>query len=402
VFGNEEEFAKAVAKLNVDAQPRPEHQAELRRRMLAAFDQARGETAAPGGSRLAGLRSLIVNRRFMRVAAAAAIVVCVVGVVAVWNPTARSGVALAAVRQRVEQARTACFKLTWYRDGKVEYSGEVKWREPGLMRWEVPGMITIYDWDKGKFVVLMTEARTAHSAEISDLDNPYHRDWIHNLKEMIGSESAEEAGRKDVSGPQAKGWRFREEGWVCTIWADAKTAELLEVEFQTGNTRMVMSEFVLDAELEESLFSLTPPADYACHTQLQMKAGEPAEKDLILLVRVWAMGNGDAFPDSLDARQFSSAAAKVDWTRLEIKSQEEAKQVQDAISRGFWFLYSAYDRTYAGKGVRLGQKETPVFWYRPGKSKNYRVIYADLSVKDVPPEELPKTRSETQPAPAGD
>ena len=45
---------------------------------------------------------------------------------------------------------------------------------------------------------------------------------------------------------------------------------------------------------------------------------------------------------------------------------------------------------YAGKGVKFGDANTPVFWYRPEGSKTYRVIYGDLSVKDVAPENLPK------------
>jgi hypothetical protein len=38
---------------------------------------------------------------------------------------------------------------------------------------------------------------------------------------------------------------------------------------------------------------------------------------------------------------------------------------------------------YAGKGVKLGAADTPVFWYRPGGLKKYRIIYADLSVREA-------------------
>jgi len=45
------------------------------------------------------------------------------------------------------------------------------------------------------------------------------------------------------------------------------------------------------------------------------------------------------------------------------------------------------DAHYAGKGVSLGAPGTPIFWYRPKDAKKYRVIYADLSVReaDTPP-----------------
>ncbi|GAG49584.1 unnamed protein product, partial [marine sediment metagenome] len=212
------------------------------------------------------------------------------------------------------------------------------------------------------------------------------------------------AGQKEISGRKAKGWRFKDAEWVCTIWADAKTGDLLEAEWQTGTSRMVMSGFVLDKELDEGLFNLKPPDDYF-HTRAKFARGDPSEKDVILLLRIWAMGGGDVFPEALDARKFSEAAAKVDWKQLGIemgiKSREESDKVNDAISRAFWWLYSGHQWTYAGKGVRLGEEAKPIFWYRPKESKTCRVIYGDLSVKDIRPEDLPKAppkRAETRPA----
>ena len=38
---------------------------------------------------------------------------------------------------------------------------------------------------------------------------------------------------------------------------------------------------------------------------------------------------------------------------------------------------------YAGRGVKYGAPNKPIFWYRPKDSKTYDVIYADLSVKEA-------------------
>ena len=45
---------------------------------------------------------------------------------------------------------------------------------------------------------------------------------------------------------------------------------------------------------------------------------------------------------------------------------------------------------YAGKGVKLGDADKAIFWYRPEGSGTYRVIYGDLKAADVAPENLPK------------
>ena len=53
-------------------------------------------------------------------------------------------------------------------------------------------------------------------------------------------------------------------------------------------------------------------------------------------------------------------------------------------------LNSQNDSHYDGKGVKLGTPDRPIFWYKPTGAEKYRVIYADLSVKEVSLEEIPK------------
>jgi hypothetical protein len=55
------------------------------------------------------------------------------------------------------------------------------------------------------------------------------------------------------------------------------------------------------------------------------------------------------------------------------------------------------DAHYVGKGVAFGAADTPIFWYRPKDSKNYRVIDADLQVRDS---DTPPNVTKEQPAPA--
>ena len=54
-----------------------------------------------------------------------------------------------------------------------------------------------------------------------------------------------------------------------------------------------------------------------------------------------------------------------------------------------------------GRGRFVGAADRPIFWYRPQDSKKYRVIYADLSVReaDTPPSR-PNVRPAARPASA--
>ena len=62
------------------------------------------------------------------------------------------------------------------------------------------------------------------------------------------------------------------------------------------------------------------------------------------------------------------------------------------MARGMVFVTSLppdSNQNYAGENVKFGDAQTPIFWYQPAGSQTYRVIYGDLSVKDVAPEDLP-------------
>ena len=83
-----------------------------------------------------------------------------------------------------------------------------------------------------------------------------------------------------------------------------------------------------------------------------------------------------------EIRKNAQEAAK---KSAEAGMQEFAK-VQMPLQRGLLFVFALpmdADAHYAGKGVKLGAADRPIFWYRPKDAKKYRVIYADLSVRDA-------------------
>ena len=42
-----------------------------------------------------------------------------------------------------------------------------------------------------------------------------------------------------------------------------------------------------------------------------------------------------------------------------------------------------WDAHYAGTNVKIDTPNRPIFWYKRGNSDEYRVIYADLSIRDA-------------------
>jgi outer membrane lipoprotein-sorting protein len=103
------------------------------------------------------------------------------------------------------------------------------------------------------------------------------------------------------------------------------------------------------------------------------------KKEQAELLRLMRNGKSDKIREMGDAaknaRQKAMKAFTAKWT-----------DVYMIITRGLGFVVELpreADAHYAGKGVSLGAPGTPIFWYRPKDAKNYRVIFADLTVREA-------------------
>ncbi|MHC4557988.1 MAG: hypothetical protein ACYS80_11870, partial [Planctomycetota bacterium] len=97
------------------------------------------------------------------------------------------------------------------------------------------------------------------------------------------------------------------------------------------------------------------------------------------------------FPEKIGMTELTKLLPQVEAKLAEsITSAEEGTQKGMTLGKGMLFHMSLKDRHYAGSGVKVGEADKAIFWYLPEGADTYRVIYGDLSVKDVAPENLPK------------
>lgn len=70
--------------------------------------------------------------------------------------------------------------------------------------------------------------------------------------------------------------------------------------------------------------------------------------------------------------------------------------MSDYWTKAVWYLndlehgQGVKGMQYRGAGVKLGDANTAILWWQHPGSTTYRVIYGDLTVKDLGLEELPK------------
>jgi outer membrane lipoprotein-sorting protein len=126
--------------------------------------------------------------------------------------------------------------------------------------------------------------------------------------------------------------------------------------------------------------------------KLDDEVGKIAGPDMVKAMKTWET-----------KRQKTASANPRKTAEAQKAKSDRFMAAQHQIGRGLTFaeeLPPSCHPHYAGKGVTPGAAGRPIFWYRPKDAKKYRVIYADLSVReaDTPPsvpnaQPLPKDAS---------
>ncbi|UCD28454.1 MAG: hypothetical protein JSV03_15440 [Planctomycetota bacterium] len=275
------------------------------------------------------------------------------------------------------------------------------------MRIKTPqGIDQIIDLNQAQMMSLVPTQKKAMFLEfknIPDSDNSLRRaNMFADLQKRIQQaqenedESVEYLGEQEIDGLPAIGYLTKDPEGKMNFWADAQTLLPIRIEMLVkmvgAEGTIVMSDFEFNIDLDESLFSLEVPDGYTRH-EAQMDMTNFTEQDLIEGLRVWAEMMGDVFPhnlDTTDARNLELWKKKLIETKM--SEPEQIKRVMK-VARSWLFirtLKAESDWHYAGNGVRLGEANKAIFWYRPVGSETYRIIYGDLSIKDVAADELPE------------
>jgi hypothetical protein len=145
--------------------------------------------------------------------------------------------------------------------------------------------------------------------------------------------------------------------------------------------------------LDESLFSLTPPEGYELTDTVEYSAHrEPMEEDLVGSLKYHAEVEGGQFPERY-VDEDGAMMPNNDWQGVVPGYARKALEMetwQRGTSLASRFLREGEFR-YVGQGVKLGEADKVVAWWKATKdAKTYRVLYGDLSVKDVAEADLPE------------
>ncbi len=267
-------------------------------------------------------RRITMLTKYLKTGVAAAVIAIGLVGLLTWLSTGNgpSSVAFAEVLETI-RVSSYTFDLTVTTKEQASPTAQTMVLEPGRVRFEQssgPGKVSsIVDVEKGKGLILLHNQNAAmimpipgagKHAEVGGFFtlflNPVENLW--NLQD--GTEK--ELGRKEIDGQAAVGFEVLQEDqhfqYRITIWADPKTrgpmlVKMLQTPLKNSSEslKFTMSNFVLNAELDQDLFSMKIPAGYTQAYTLELGelklgtetgASDQARK-IEELLRLWSQGN---------------------------------------------------------------------------------------------------------------
>jgi len=344
----------------------------------------------------------IMRSPITKLAAAAVVVVAVfMGTYFIGNPIGAT-VSFAEVIKPILNARTVVLDFIAGPEGKGPVIHDII--VGNRIRRTISNMetIMIIDLDSARMLTLDPPSK---GAAYIDIQGPLQegtrsllglvRNIVSDLKEHPDW-PVQELGQQNIDGLKAIGFQVKGPNEEVKIWADTKTAKPIRIELLLAQKSLyILKNIEFDVQVDESLVSMEVPAGYML-SKTEVNLRDFTEQDFVGALRMWAelLLNGN-FPESISVEDCLKVTPLIGEkiSKLNV-SAEEGTRLGMTFGRGFIFFQqlSPYniDWHYAGKGVKLGDAGKPIFWYQPKGSQTYRVIYGDLSVKDVPPENLPK------------
>jgi outer membrane lipoprotein-sorting protein len=410
----EERLREIIAAADRDVpEPDREFLAGLKTRSTLRFVEA----AADNSKRS---RIMAKIKRFAPRAIAAGALLAIGATVVLLAVGSNDGAAWAKVRKRIEQAQGMRMTVSVTGPDKKVYRARSVLATGGRMRQEMSvngqTMVMISDLRKGVILNLLPDQKIAITTRLKDMPKAMREqvtrqgDQLAAMKKMVRN-AEKQLGEKTIDGVKLKGYRVANESMTMDIWVDAETARPVHMEIEMTDARMkgVMSDIEIVRKVDPDRFSTDVPDGYTVQKQPDVSMKPAGVKELTELLSAWAELTDGPLPDALDPVLFVTVAQEA-AKRLAASGTppKQRKALMDRISQTVSarlvnaMVLKQVNETfhYQGKGVKLGEKATPVLWYKPKGKAKYVVIYGDLHVERVAKKDLPpKRKAATKPAP---
>jgi hypothetical protein len=353
---------------------------------------------------------IAMTSRITKITVAAAIAVAVLLGVHYFG-ISPDGVAWADVLRNMEASQTVTFTLdaeSYFRDEYYWRKGTVKIKGP-IRRFDgITGRRTKYGQSNEETMIGMMDLsqqnrllefyplkKCAFTAD-SHGDSPTLLTYD-GLKKDFHNEAEENLGEMEINGRKAVGFRIVKDNKEIMVWADPDTSLPIQIECKPndpndGTETLTLTNITFGVELDDQLFDMTLPDDCLSMNMWTEEFTIPfelTEKYLVEGLKIAAGHRDGKFPMYFAGRGRKEARDKLMEEPLRIVPPIEDDFAIMLAQEYFVRLPKGSERQYVGEGVKLGDAKKAVYWWKLPDSKTYRVIYGDLSLRDVEPNDLP-------------
>ena len=274
--------------------------------------------------------------------AAAVVFVLAIGVAILFQGGGGATYAFADFAAPILEAKTVKFKITIELKGPPvqTLTGEMMVLDGVRTRQvtELPDkskVVVIQDLSQRKSLMLVPASKTAtvltSTSKRKDKTPEYDASVFFRLFQLIvekpGAVEHKSLGEKEIDGRKVVGFHISNQPHGLIMWGDPKTGLPVRVEITSGiegSVKATFSDFVFNADMDESLFSLEPPAGYTVTVRnVKTDVSPPEEKDLIEMFREYSRLFDGVFPDSLDFLTTTTSFGKKAGLRMSIQKMWE-------------------------------------------------------------------------------
>lgn len=384
----------------------------------------------------------IMKSRIIKLAAAAVIVIAVLAGLPFFSGNG-SGVALADVLERIEQAQAFMYRMKMTTTGammsgmpagkKMEMEStiiisneygmkmEMTMTDPNTGQKEMTQQLYILP-DKKMMISLMPEQKKYVRMEFDDdflaMMKRQNNDPREMTKQIIGCEYTE-LGRSVIDGIEVEGFRTTDpafyggamENLELTLWVDVEKwlPVRTEMDFKMNEQMQmhcVIYDYQWDIQVDASEFEPIIPEDFTAFTTEGMKMPGMSEEAAIEGLKFFAeiIGKYPRKPNLMNLiQEFSVLKDSENLTDAGMKLQEEMNRMQKdermkkamemmqkVQSLGMFYMMLVQDKkepAYYGDTVTVQDVEKVLLRWKISDDQ-YRVIFGDLSALDVSTEEL--------------
>ncbi len=328
-------------------------------------------------------------RLWMQVASLAA---CILLVLSATMMIPSSSSAFAQAIEKLKNAGAFRYKeLVYLTTQEKPVEVQVVVSEDGRARRAMLGLVSILD-STGQVRLSLNEAiksATVHaSVEGIPVEMERQIKWLERLK-SCGKKPDKELGSKKIDGLDCLGFEVKPSvSVVYTVWVDAKTSDLVQVEFMgmpkgSSITKSVMTSFEFNVTIDPMLFSFDVPQGYQSSTAAKLPELLPFEESLVEALKGYTALSGGKFPKSI--------TDEAEW--MTILSKDGIPRITLAARLGTLTPYltgmSYDDYDYTGAGKLVDGRRSIVFWYR-NPEKQLRAVYSDFTVATIAEADLPR------------